>query len=84
MSRFFHPLQQQGRFGWQQIGGVDGFGRLVLDLLDEFEPGPAAAEAAEQRVGERDLHEDQSRRSPRRRTMEGCGSSRKPARNQYV
>ena len=80
----FHPLQQQVRLGGRQIGGVDGFGRLVLDLLDEFEPGPAAAEAAEQRVGERDLHEDQSRRSPRRRTMEGCGSGRKPARNQYV
>jgi hypothetical protein len=43
----------------QQVAGVDGVDRLVLDLLDEVEPGLAAPEAAEHRVGKRDLHEDQ-------------------------
>ena len=32
------------------------FGGLVFDLLEPFEPVLAAAQAAEQRVGERDLH----------------------------
>ena len=52
----FHPLQQQRRLGRQQIGCVEGFDCLVLNFLDEFEPGLATAKAAEQRVGERDLH----------------------------
>jgi hypothetical protein len=55
-------LQQQGRLGRQQVTGVDGIDRLVLDLLDEFEPGLATPEAAQHRVGKRDLHEDQFRR----------------------
>src|ERR1700739_264863 len=55
----FHPLQQQGRLARQQVAGVDGIDRLVLDLLDEFEPGLAAPETAEHPVGKRDLHEDQ-------------------------
>jgi hypothetical protein len=42
----------------QQVAGVGGIDRLVLDLLDEFEPGLAAPEAGEYRVGKRDLHED--------------------------
>ena len=41
------------------IIGVDGFRRLVFDLLETFKPAVAAAQAAEQSVGERDLHGDQ-------------------------